>query len=42
MDASAEWKPIEKPPDIKDEDGMFTENCSLVTTYLAILASKPL
>ena len=21
VDASAEWKPVEKPPDIKDEDG---------------------
>lgn len=21
VDAAAEWKPVEKPPDIKDEDG---------------------
>ena len=23
VDAAAEWKPVDKPPDIKDEDGMY-------------------
>ena len=22
VDAAAEWKPVEKPPDVKDEDGI--------------------
>ena len=23
VDAAAEWKPVEKPPDVKDEDGIL-------------------
>ena len=30
VDATADWKPVEKPPNIKDEEGIF---CIHVRSY---------
>ena len=34
VDAAADWKPVEKSPDLKDEDGIHTDHYTTCVVFI--------